>query len=173
MIWPGDRHSWVVAKADDEYLRCAEVSGHGDRWLVVPIWMFELALYPADLRLTVTPSVSLDALAELSVLLDRARKTSMGSSKAPVSGAFRSFHNQIRKEVHASGDGDGAEQWQVQAVARASDGSVRQRQAGGRRRAALVGVAGASALGDDGAYSEENSRSRSHSCSASSEGGRR
>jgi len=164
----------IVAKCDGVYFRCAVAGGHGDRWLEVPAWMFERASCPGDLQLTAVPFVSLDALAELSALLDRALKTPTASSNVPLSGASRSSHDQIRGEARASDDGDGGDQRQAQAAARASaDGPVRQRQAGGRRRAALAGAAGASTLSADGADGTADSRPRRHGRSASSKGGRR
>lgn len=109
--------------------------GHGDCWLEVLAWMFERASCPRDLRLTAAPFVSQDALAGLFALLDRALKTSMASSNAPLSGASRSSHDQFRGEAHASGDGGDDERRQAQTAARTSaDGSVRQRQAGVRPR---------------------------------------
>jgi hypothetical protein len=120
----------VVAKCDGVYFRCAVDGCHADRWLEVPAWMFERASCPGDLQLTAAPFVSLGALGELSALLDQALKTSKASSNAPLSGASRSSHDQIRGEADASDDGD--EQRQAQAAAWASaDGPVRQRQAGG------------------------------------------
>lgn len=83
----------VVAKSGGVYFRCAVAGGQGDRWLEVPAWMFERASCPGGLELTAAPFVSLDALAELSALLDRAMKTSTSSSNAPLSGASRSSHN--------------------------------------------------------------------------------
>jgi len=62
-----------VAECDGEYFRCAVAGGHKDRWLEVPAWMFNRASCPGDLELSATPFASLDALVELSALLDRAR----------------------------------------------------------------------------------------------------
>lgn len=134
--------------------------------------MFERASCPGDLEPTAAPFVGLEALAELSALIDRALKTPTASSNAPLSGALRSSHDQIRGEAHASDDGDGGEQRQAQAAARASaDGSFRQRQARSQRRAALAGVAGASTLGADGVDGAADPRPRRHGRSASSKGG--
>jgi hypothetical protein len=91
---------------DGVYFRCAADGGHADRWLEVPAWMFERASCPGDLQLTAAPFVSLGALGELSALLDRALKTSTASSNAPLSGAFRSSHDQIRGEAHANDEAD-------------------------------------------------------------------
>jgi len=130
--------------------------------------MFERGSCPGDLRLTAAPFVSLDALAELSALLDRSLKTFAASSNAPLFGASRSSHNQIRGEAHASDDGDGGEQRQAQAAARASaDGFVRQREARSRRRAALAGAAGASTISADGVDGAADPRPRRHGRSAS------
>ena len=157
-----------MAKCDGMYFRCAVAGGQGDRWLEVPAWMFERASCPGDLELTAAPFVGLEALAELSGLLDRALKTFAASSNAPLSGASRSSHDQIRGEAHASDDGDGGEQRQAQAAARASaDGFVRQRQAAGRRRAALAGAAGASTISADGVDGAADPRPRRHGRSAS------
>ena len=162
----------VVAKSDGVYFRCAVDGCHADRWLEVPAWMFERPSCPGDLQLTAAPFVSLGALGELSALLDQALKTSTASSNAPVSGASRSSHDQIRGEADASDDGD--EQRQARAAAWASaDGPVRQRQAGGRRRTALAGAAGASTVGADGADGAVDPRPRRQDRSASSKGSRR
>ena len=81
----------VVAKCGGAYFRCTVAGGHGERWLEVPVWMFERASCSGDLQLATTPFVSLDALAELSALLEQALKSSTSSSNVPLSSASRSL----------------------------------------------------------------------------------
>ena len=58
----------TVDKADDVVFRCALDVAQTDRWLEVPVWMFDRTACPDAEPLTARPFVSIDALAALSAL---------------------------------------------------------------------------------------------------------
>lgn len=93
--------------------------------------MFERAACPDKLPLTAEPFVTMEALAELSTLLDLALKDLAASSNARLSGASRTSHDQNRGEAHVTEDGDVSERMPaLSAAPAAADGPVQDRPAG-------------------------------------------
>ena len=88
-------------KVDGVVFRCTLSGAHAVRWLEIPAWMFDRAACPDPPRLVTTPFVSMSALSALLDLLRQALKQLPSlSSKAPLSSASKSSHDQNRGEGH-------------------------------------------------------------------------
>jgi len=142
----------AIEKADGVVFRCTLSGCDADRWLEVPAWMFERAGCPDFAFVTAAPFADMTALSALGDLLEQTLKDRKASSNAPLSGASRSSHDQIRGEVHDSANisirfkakdsnGEGTHRSAPARVARrsAADGSFRQRTA--HEYAGVAGVA--------------------------------
>ena len=116
----------VIDKADGVVFRCTPDGSETERWLEIPAWMFDRASCAQDQALTTHPFVGLDALMDLSALLDRSMKIAGQSSNTRLSGAWGTSRDQNRGETHGSEDGGVRGCGSTQPAARsASDGPVR------------------------------------------------
>jgi hypothetical protein len=86
----------AIEKTDGVVFRCTLSGCDADRWLEVPAWMFERASCPDFAFVTAAPFADMTALSALAGLLEQTLKDRKASSNAPLSGASRSSHDQIR-----------------------------------------------------------------------------
>ncbi len=139
----------AIEKADGVVFRCTLSGSDADRWLEVPAWMFERASCPDCAFVTTSPIADMTALSALADLLKQTLKDRKASSNAPLSGASRSSHDEIRGKVHDSAnisirfkakDSNGEGTRRSARARFAADGSVRRRTA--RRPDEYARVAG-------------------------------
>jgi hypothetical protein len=93
----------TVEKTDGTALRCSRDGGATERWLELPVWMFDRAACLL-MRIARDPHVDLAALSVLQALIAEAAECSgqILSSNSPVSGAAREPRDQNPGDAHAT-----------------------------------------------------------------------
>src|ERR1700736_649532 len=124
----------TVERAGYVVFRCTLEGSQSDRWLEVPAWMFDRTAYPAPGLLAAQSYVSIEAVAELSGLLDLPLKNQPPSAVL-LSSASRASHGQNRGETHVTRDDKLRERVPTHSTtAPASDRSVQERLVERRQR---------------------------------------
>jgi hypothetical protein len=91
----------VIEKAAGEVLRCSRDDGAPDRWLELPVWMFDRAAC-VPMQVAARPHVGLATLLALWALLGEVVGGDQTSSNAPDWGAARESHDPNRGDAHAT-----------------------------------------------------------------------
>ena len=143
--------------------RCTLDGSDISRSVEIPVWMFDRAACPAELRFSAAPFVSLESLGALSSLLDLALRTGASSSNPRHVGAYGISRDQNRGGTEHGTENDGvSDRASAQtAPGTRADGAVRKPTRGRRPRLArpAEGRSGDAGRTDDAA--DPRSRSRS------------
>jgi hypothetical protein len=87
----------VIGRASGEVLRCSSAGSTSERWLEIPVWMFDRVTC-STLHICVAPYVNIAALSALARLLHVA----LPISALPISGAASGSHDSHRGDIHAA-----------------------------------------------------------------------